>query len=421
SGIGHGRAGGLRGCTLVPLEYPWQVAAMTARNPPSFLTLVAGPALSVLTLNMFLPSLPRLAADLGATYGQATLAFSGYLAAVAVLQLILGPLSDRYGRRPVLLVSLVGFIAASVGCALAQSLPTFLAFRAAQGLVIAGSTLSLAAVRDTTDPAEAASRIGFLGMVMAIGPMIGPMIGGVLDTVLGWRAIFWGLGGLGVCVTVLSWVDFGETNTRKSSDFGAQFRAYPALLTSGLFWSCAMVLVCGIGCFYIFISGAPLVADQVFALDSAQIGIAIGIITTGFFVGNYVSGRITKRVGLGPMIVAGRVSAVAGMVVSVALLGIGVENVWLYFGCVTLVGFGNGLSTPSANSGVMSVDPALAGSAAGLSGAMIMGGGAVLTAGAAAVLGGPAIALQLALMILVVAVAGLIAGVLAQRGLARLA
>ncbi|WP_147126342.1 MFS transporter [Shimia ponticola] len=391
----------------------------SAQTPPGFITLVSGPAVSIVSLNMFLPALPRMAEDLGVSYAQASLAFSGYLAVIAALQLALGPLSDRFGRRPVLLAALGIFVLASIGCALATRIETLLAWRAVQAVVIGASTVSAAAVRDVTGPAGAASRLGALGMVMAIGPMVGPMIGGLLDQAFGWRAVFWALAGLGAAAFTLAWLDFGETNTRRNASMLAQFRGYPAVMQSGVFWSCALVMTFGIGCFYVFLAGAPLVAEGVFDLPPAAVGIALGIITAGFFLGNALSKQLSERAGLGRMILAGRISAVVGMALSALALILAEPNVWVYFGCVVLVGLGNGLSTPSANAGVMSVDPALAGSAAGLAGAMIMAGGAVLTSGVGWVLvqGWMPVEQMLVALISTVALVGLLTGVWAYRGL----
>lgn len=392
-----------------------------AKTPPQFLTLVSGPAVSIVSLNMFLPALPRMAEDLGVSYAQASLAFSGYLAVIAALQLVFGPLSDRFGRRPVLLAALGIFAVASVGCAVAARIEGLLAWRALQAVVIGASTVSSAAVRDVSGPEGAASRLGALGMVMAIGPMVGPMIGGILDQAFGWRAVFWALALLGLAAFVLAWLDFGETNTRRNASFGAQFRAYPAVMKSGVFWACALVMTFGIGCFYVFLAGAPLVAEAVFDLEPAAVGIALGIITAGFFVGNAVSKQVSERAGLGRMILAGRISAVSGMALSALALIFAGPNLWVFFGCVVLVGLGNGLSTPSANAGVMSVDPALAGSAAGLAGALIMAGGAVLTSGVGWIMTKGLLPPEhmLVLLIGVVALFGLAAGIWAYAGLKR--
>ena len=148
---------------------------MKSASPPHLSTLVLLTAFSTLSLNMFLPSLANIARDLETDYATVSLAVSGYLAVTAVIQLIAGPLSDRVGRRPVLLGALAIFTGASVICAMAENIWVFLAFRMIQGGMIAGYALSLAIVRDTTDERRAAGLIGYISMAMAIAPMLGPV------------------------------------------------------------------------------------------------------------------------------------------------------------------------------------------------------------------------------------------------------
>ncbi|MEM9351336.1 MAG: MFS transporter, partial [Pseudomonadota bacterium] len=267
----------------------------------------------------------------------------------------------------------------------------------------------------TSEPAEAASRISWVAMGMAVGPMIAPMIGGVLDASFGWRSVFWFLSGMGIVISLIVAYDWTETNTRKSRSFGEQFRNYPALLAAPAFWAYSGAVVCGIGVFYIFISGAPLVADRALDITTAELGFAIGVITMGFFVGNGISGRIATSVGIGPMVLAGRVIQVTAICLNLLMLSIGFSNPITFFGLMALVGFGNGIGSPSANAGLMSVNPALAGSAAGLAGAMILGFGAVFTAVSARLLEVGPPALTLLLSMLFVALIGLVAGIAAYR------
>ena len=154
-----------------------------ATTPPRFATLVALTALTTLTLNMFLPSLSGMARHFGVDYAAISFAISGYLAVTAGLQLIIGPLSDRFGRRPVILVSLAIFLAASLVCATTDDVEIFLAFRLLQGAIVAGWGISLSVVRDTFGPRDAASRLGFLSMAMSVMPMTGPLVGGNLSLV----------------------------------------------------------------------------------------------------------------------------------------------------------------------------------------------------------------------------------------------
>lgn len=351
----------------------------SAASPPSMFTLILLTALSVLSLNMFLPSLSNMAADFQADYSLVSLSIAGYLAITAVLQVIMGPLSDRFGRRPVLLAGLAVFTLASLVCALTTDIWVFLAFRAFQGAVISGWLLSLAVIRDTAPPQEAASRIGYLSMAMAVAPMLGPMFGGALDELFGWRANFVVYTGLGVAALALCWIDLGETNTAPSETFAEQFQTYPELLRSRRYWGYALCMAFSTGAFYSFLAGTPLVAVTVLGLAPASVGFYMGTITAGFALGSFLSGRWANRFPLTTMMISGRLVACAGLVAGLALLLSGFVNEISLFGATVLVGLGNGLTMPSCNAGVLSVRPKLAGSAAGLAGALMVGGGAVLT------------------------------------------
>ncbi|MCL4675104.1 MAG: MFS transporter, partial [Pararhodobacter sp.] len=178
-----------------------------SQTPPRLATLTLLTAISVLTLNMFLPSLPAMARDLRTDASIMALSVSGYMVMSAVLQLVLGPLSDRVGRRPVMLLALAVYVPASIGCVLAQDITLFLVCRLAQGVVIAGSVLSAAIIRDQFPPRVAASKMGTIAAAMALAPMIGPMVGGILETTIGWRMIFALYAGLVALGLGMVWAD----------------------------------------------------------------------------------------------------------------------------------------------------------------------------------------------------------------------
>ncbi|WP_122076255.1 Bcr/CflA family efflux MFS transporter [Pseudophaeobacter sp. EL27] len=352
-----------------------------AQNAPHLVTLIFSTALAVLSLNMFLPSLARISEDFDASYSLVNLSLGGYLVISAVLQLLMGPLSDLYGRRPVVLASMVIFALASLGCLLAQSIWVFLFFRMLQAAVVVGQVVSRATIRDMHSTKEAASKLGYVTMAMALAPMLGPMLGGALDMAFGWRSSFALYALMGVGLLLLCWADWGETNHNRSATFGAQMRTYPELLASRRFWGYSFCMAFSIGGFYAFITGAPLVAAAWFDLSAALVGLGIGIITGGFMVGNFVTGRLANRVPLIHLILAGRVSALIGPMIGLGLFYLGQGGPLVFFGSAIAVGFGNGLTVANASAGLMSVRPHLAGSASGLSGAIVVALGAVITTG----------------------------------------
>jgi len=339
-------------------------------------------ALSVLSLNMFTPSLYNISNDLSASYALTTVSIAGYLGVTAILFLVIGPISDRYGRRPVVLLGLGVFVFASMGAALSTDITTFLLFRVIQTSVATGTAMSPAIVRDTVPTTEAASRLGYIAMAMAVSPLLGPVLGGYLDEAFGWRASFVFMAIAGFLVFVLCWVDLGETHHERSSTFAAQLRTYPELLSSQKFWAYAVCTSFSIGGFYAFISGAPVVAQEVLGLSTQTLGILIGSISAGYMLGSFLSGRYSTRAGLSLMIMTGRIITSVGLLTGLVLVLCGQVSVLTVFGATVFVGLGNGLSVPSSNVGSLSVIPRLAGSASGLSAALSVAVGAVLTAAA---------------------------------------
>lgn len=360
--------------------------SLAARTPPHLSTLVFLTAFSTMSLNMFLPSLGNIAADLEADYALVNLSIAGYLAVTAVLQLIMGPLSDRYGRRPVLLVSIALFTVASVGCLLSRSIEAFLFFRFLQGAIISGGALPRAIIRDTSPALKAASLIGYVSMAMAVAPMIGPMLGGALDELFGWRASFVVFAALGGALFALCWIDLGETAAGPSMTVGQQLSSYGELLRSRRFWGYALCMAFSTGAYFAFLSGAPLVAETVLNISPAILGVCLGSITCGFAFGAFLSGRYAARYPLTTMIIAGRLATCGGLSAGLLILLTGRVDVYVVFGSTIFVGIGNGLSMPGCGVGAMSVRTDLAGSASGLSGALTVGFGAALASVTGAVL-----------------------------------
>ena len=222
---------------------------------------------------------------------------------------------------------------------------------------------------------------------MSLVPMVGPVIGGALDEAVGWRANFLLLlaGGLGVGALV--WADLGETTAEGGIGFGQQLRQYPRLLASRRFWGYCLSAGLASGVFFAYLGGAPYVGSEVFRLSPAQVGYYFALPAVGYAAGNFLSGRHAVRAGMDRMVMAGNlVTTVAIGAALVADLA-GISHPLVFFSCVGLSGLGNGLALPSANAGMMSVRPELAGTASGLGATMTVGFGAALSALAGALLG----------------------------------
>ena len=355
-------------------------------SPPHVITLVLLAGLAALAMNVFLPSLPSMAAYFGTDYRVMQLSVSLYLAVNAVIQILIGPVSDRFGRRPVLLWSLAVFILATIGTLLATNAVVFLLFRMLQAVVVSAIVLSRAAIRDVMDEAAAASRIGYVTMGMALVPMVAPAIGGVLDQVFGWRGSFALMLVAGVGVLALTWADLGETKPRGAGGMRAQFAELPELMTSRRFWGYCVTATLASGAFFAYLGGAPFVGSVVFGMTPAMLGLFFGAPAIGYAFGNFLSGRYSIHLGVDRMVLFGCLICLGGVAMMASLFALGFQNPGVFFGFFIFVGIGNGMVLPNATSGMMSVRPHLAGTASGIGGAIMIGGGAAVSALAGALL-----------------------------------
>ncbi|MGB0798983.1 MAG: multidrug effflux MFS transporter [Planktomarina sp.] len=355
-------------------------------TPPHIITLIALPAIGALAMNIFLPSLSSMATTFRVDYALILLAVTLFLGSNAILQLFIGPLSDRFGRRQITLWSIALFCVATIGTIMATNYWVFMTFRTAQGVIVAGMVLSRAALRDMYNPNQAASMLGFVTMGMAMIPMVGPAIGGILQAQFGWISNFWFLLASGSAVFALTYFDMGETNQHKSSTLSAQFAGIPELLISRRFWGYSLAGTFGAGSYFAYLGGAAFVGATVFKLSPEVLGFYFGSPAIGYICGNFLSGLYSQRFGLNTMILAGSVITLAGLLLSIALFVITVPVPLSFFGCIVLMGVGNGLTMPNSMAGILSVRPHLAGSASGIGGTLITGGGAILASVSGALL-----------------------------------
>ncbi|ETX13898.1 multidrug MFS transporter [Roseivivax halodurans JCM 10272] len=355
-------------------------------TPPHIATLILLSGLSALAMNIFLPSLPGMAEYFDTEYRLVQLSVAVYLGVNAALQIVIGPVSDKLGRRPVILGGIGIFILATIGCIFASSIYVFLVFRMIQATVVTAMVLGRAVVRDMVPQDRAASMIGYVTMGMALVPMIAPAIGGVLDQAFGWKANFWLMLATGFLMFWLTWKDLGETAAPSGLSLGQQFREYPELLTSPRFWGYSLAAGFSSGAFFSYLGGAPFVGSEVFGLDPATLGIYFGAPAVGYVLGNWASGHFSASVGVNRMVMIGAGINAAGVTASMLVFASGHGSALSFFGFMCFVGLGNGMTIPNATAGALSVRPHLAGTASGLAGAIMIGGGAALSALAGALL-----------------------------------
>lgn len=345
---------------------------------PSLGVLIAISTVSPLAMQIYLPSLAGMMIVFSASASEIQLSMSAYFIAVAVSQLFWGPLSDQFGRRPVIVVGMVLFVLGSILCLIAPTIEALIAARVIQAAGgCTGMVLGRAIVRDIYGPRQSASMIGYVTMGMAVMPTIAPAIGGLLDQFYGWQGGFFLLLLIGLAVLAASMFLLPETNRHRSRvGPGQVLRSYGILMKERLFWSYALTAAFSALTYFAYLGGAPFIAAQLLSLSAAEMGFYFMFVALGYIVGNYISGRFAARIGLYPMILAGTLISVF----SVCLIG-----GFAYFGSVTaaslflpmfVLGLGNGVCLPSAISGAVSVRPKLAGAASGLVASMQVGMGA---------------------------------------------
>ena len=357
------------------------VRFLNRSTPPHIFTLILLASISALTMNIFLPSLSNIASDLNSSTGMLGLSVGIYLASSAVLQLIIGPFSDQFGRRPLILWSLIIFCLSTLATVFVTSTAQFLLLRVFQAISASCMVLARAIVRDTTESIEkAGSKIAYVTMGMALVPMVGPAIGGLLDYQYGWEASFWVLCLLGLVILIIAFFDVGETLSDHNQSFLEQIKTYPSLLRSKRFWGYCLSSAFVSGAFFSYLGGAPFVGNEVFGLEPKDLGFWFGAPAIGYVLGNFLSGRFSTKIGLDKMIFLGVTTALFGVSVSLTISLLDHGSVLSFFGLMTLVGLGNGMSIPNATAAMMSINPKLAGTAAGLGSAIMIGGGAGLSA-----------------------------------------
>jgi DHA1 family bicyclomycin/chloramphenicol resistance-like MFS transporter len=347
---------------------------------PSLALLIVVSAVNPLAINIFMPSMPRLAEVFDTTYATVQLTLSVYLVVMALAQVVLGPLSDRYGRRPVLNGGLALFVVGSVVTMLAPSIEVMLAGRALQGAGgVAGIVLARAIVRDLYDRDRAAGMIGYVTMGLSVAPMVAPAIGGLLQEAVDWWASFAVMLGFGALALAWSVAGLHETNRNRGKSISVRetLADWAALFRIGAFWGYAFTTAFAAAVFFAFIGGAPYVTSELMHASPAEYGFYFVFVSLGYLIGNWISGRYAARFGTSRMITTGNLVQLAACAGTAAAFAVGWDGLLALFAPMFVVGIANGLTLPSAIAGMVSIRPDLAGAASGLGGAIQVGMGAI--------------------------------------------
>src|SRR6267142_607415 len=300
-----------------------RVGYMTQMRIELVLTAVVG--LGALSIDMFLPSLPTIAAVFGAEPATAQLTVTLFLMAFAASQLVYGPLSDRFGRRWVLIGGLALYSVAGLACALAPTIGVLIGARVLQALGGgAGPVVARAVIRDLYDRERAARVFSYMGMAQSLNPMLAPILGGYVHEAFGWRAIFFVLAGAGALFVALMIAGVPETNTRRDPHAlrpGQMGRNVAELLTDRSYVAYVLVNALMFGGQFAFISGSSFVLIGVLGVSPSGFGLCFGSVAVGIMTGTFLSGRFGARLGLDHTILAGTMLGAAAGLILAAVAG----------------------------------------------------------------------------------------------------
>ncbi|WP_138378895.1 multidrug effflux MFS transporter [Luteithermobacter gelatinilyticus] len=347
-----------------------------------FLATLSG--LSPFAMAIVVPSLPGLAHIFQLEYDSLQYAVSAYLLGIGLSQPVHGFLCDRYGRRPVLLFSLLLFVLASLGCVIVENWFLLVTMRFMQAIGVGvGTVTSRAIVTDVSSRQHAAQTLSYIAMAMGIGPIIAPVLGGYLDVTFGWQSSFLFSGVVGAVVLLFAWARLAETRPDAvrvtGGSFGQVLRQYLGLLRSPVFMGYTLVFGFCQGTFFAFLPVAPQVFETRFRIGAELFGVYWGILSFSYMLGAFFSGRLMRTFDLDATLFAG----CSGLFVSTLILFLaalyGSVTFMVLLSTITVGMFFSGIASPLALTGSVSHNPEMAGAASGLSSSLGMGVGALFS------------------------------------------
>jgi DHA1 family bicyclomycin/chloramphenicol resistance-like MFS transporter len=347
------------------------------------LLLAALTSLGPLSTDMYLPSLPWIAQHFEASEARTQLTLSVFLVGFAAGQLFYGPVSDRFGRKPVLLCGLAIFAGATVLCYASPSIDALIAARFGQALgACAGVVLARAIVRDLYGGAQAARLLSIMGALMGLVPAIAPIGGGVLQEALGWRSVFAAMTVFAVVMLVAVAVSLPETNQRRGEQaltFGSMLRSFAALLAAADFRHYALTAAASYGGLFAFISGSSFVFQGHYGLDASAFSFVFAAAVVGYIAGTLIGARATVRAGIDRTLWLGSVLLALGGGAMAALVLLSPRGHFLHVLVPMIVYMaGVGLTLPQSMAGALTPYPERAGAASSLLGACQMTFGATV-------------------------------------------
>ncbi|MFS0866470.1 multidrug effflux MFS transporter [Microbacterium sp. 179-B 1A2 NHS] len=357
---------------------PTPIAPAARRALPALLLVltVFGP----ISMDLYLPALPALAGEMGAATSVAQLTVTACLLGLAVGQLIAGPLSDRYGRRGILLVGIVAYIVTSALCALSPRIEVLILGRVVQGLAGGvGIVIATAAGRDIFTGRKLIRFYGSLTVIGGLAAIVGPLLGGMLNTVTDWRGLFVFLAVIGAVILALTLAIFGETlpaDRRTRGGFGQTLRDYRTLLGDRVFLGAVLNQGFLYAALFAYLAGSTFVLQDVYGLSPQWYAAAFGLNSAGHMVAGYLAGRTAERWSVfGTLTVGVVVTGVGALGLLVA--GLTPMPLWMVILSLFALSSGVAITAPPATTLAMSDYPQMAGTASSLLGMVRFGFGGI--------------------------------------------
>ena len=346
-------------------------------TPNTLLWLITGCLmLQPLSTDLYLPSLPHLVKDLAVTPAAVQQTLSWFVAGFGGAQLISGPLSDRYGRRPVLLAGLAVYALASLACVLAPTLSLLVGARFLQALGCCTAVVVVRTIiRDSYDPTEGARVIAKASSLLSIAPLLGPIAGGYLQVAFGWRAAFVVLFVYGIILLIAASYHLKETNRAPNPEAtqpGRLMNIYLSIMRTPAFWAYALPGALSYASIFIFISGSSFVLIQVLRVSTEFYGVLFAIGVLGYLGGTLICRRRLATHGIAATLTLGTSVGLAGGLVFLALTLSGLQHWSIVVFAQFSIMCAHGFNFPCAQAGSVGPFPHQAGAAAGLFGALSM-------------------------------------------------
>jgi DHA1 family bicyclomycin/chloramphenicol resistance-like MFS transporter len=345
-------------------------------HAPLLALITAFLMLQPLSTDLYLASLPGLATSFNVPASTVQLTLSLFVIGFGGAQLIVGPLSDRFGRRPVLLGGLSLYVVSSILCSLAPSIDMLIAARFLQAIGCCSAVIiARAIVRDAYAPEDSVRIVAKASTWLSLAPIFGPILGSYLQVSFGWRAAFIALGLLSAVIMALTFLRLPETNQHKdprATELSGLLANYRVVLGSREFWAYALPGAMSYGALFSFISGSSFVLIRVLEVPTAWFGYCFAFGVSGYMAGTLLCRRLLPKLGVTPTFRFGTALSLAAGGLFLAAVTAGLAHWSLMLAAMFLTMGAHGINFPISQSGAVSPFPKQAGTAAGLMGAFCM-------------------------------------------------